>query len=105
MKLPARRGPLQFVFAILRNMRKPAKKTRLYQATNMNSKHFDEYLTLLLEKELVEKVQYVTTRGRTISKTTPYLYVITDKGKTFTELFEWTYDTLGWNTPPILGEN
>jgi len=104
MEQPRRRGPLQLIFGILRNTGEPIKKTHLYQAVNMNSQLFEKYLSLLSEKELIEKVPYVTASGHRITRT-PYLYVITNKGKTFTELFEWTYDTLGWNTPPMLGEN
>lgn len=105
MEQPQRRGPLQHVFDILRNAREPIKKTRLMYAANLTHTVLFKYMPTLLDKGLLEEVPYVSEAGRRISQRTPYLYVITDKGKTLVELFEWTYDILGWNTPPILGEN
>lgn len=94
MELTRRRGPLQFVFDILRNAREPIKKTNLMYETNTSHTTFNKYLPLLLERELVKEIPYVSERGRRISQATPYLYVITDKGEALVKLFERIYDIL-----------
>lgn len=93
---PTRRGSLQLIYAILRNTREPIKQSRLMAEINMSQTSLFRYLSLLLERGLVKKVPYVSERGRRMSKITPYLYVITDKGEALVNLFERIYDILGW---------
>ncbi len=96
MEPTRRRGQFQIVFAILRNMRKPIKKSHLMMKINMNQKTLFRHLPLLLEKGFVKEVPYVSENGRRMSIVTPYLYVITEKGSDLIRLFEMIYDILGW---------
>ena len=91
------RGPLQLIYAILRNLKRPIKKSRIMNLTNIGHKTLFRFLPLLLEREFVKEVPYVSDRGKKMSKATPYLYVITEEGKTLLELFERIYDILGWS--------
>lgn len=96
MSEPTKRGSLQLIYAILRNTSEPIKQARLMAVTNMNQTSLFRYLSLLLERGLVKEVPYVSERGRRISKATPYLYVITDRGEALVKLFDRIYDILGW---------
>ncbi len=90
------RGSLQLIYAILRNARKASKQSKLMSETRIGHKTLFRFLPLLLERGLVEEVPYVSDRGKRMSKVTPYLYVITDKGEALIKLFERIYDILGW---------
>lgn len=96
-----RRGTLQRIFDILRNAREPIKHSHLFHATNTTNRTLDRYLSLLLERELIEKVPHVWqkgfAKGMRIDKRTLHLYVVTDKGRVLIEFFERIYDILGWS--------
>ncbi len=94
METVRRRGQFQIVFELLRNMRQPVKKTRLRVLTRISG--VGKYLSWLMELGLVKDVPYVSDRGRSLSKATPYLYVVTEKGKELIRLYERIYDILGW---------
>ncbi len=87
------------VFDILRNARRPVKKTNLHYITRVSGSEISKYLSVLLELGLVKKVPYFspTTRYKIEDNRTPYLYVVTEKGKDLIRLYQMIYDLLGWS--------
>jgi len=94
-----RRGPFMTVFDLLRNMRQPVKKTNLQSITRVSGAEISKSLSVLLELGLVREVPYFSSAPRyeKLDKRTPYLYVVTEKGKDLIRLYERIYDILGWS--------
>lgn len=97
MKRTQRRERLQIIFETLVNAREPIKKTKLMSVTRVSFATFEGYLSLLLETGLIERVPYVSARGKRLSELTPSLFVTTSKGEAIIQHIEQIINILGWS--------
>lgn len=81
----SRRSESEVIYDILTYAKTQLKKTRLMYLSNMPYNHFNKYLDLLLEKELIEKIE-TNPEGS--------LYFTTEKGNNYLQSMDYIFKLL-----------